>query len=523
MLECLRVGGKRSLATALACLALIGLAAVSPRLIPYCMDEFAHYHALGCATHPLTAKWSAYHEGSLFREGCGSYDLRLPFTSTLLPLRAYHYIGSLPALPFLPFFMLGDPVAARLQGACFLLLTSALLAHLTGARFLDLLLAACLLPAYALAFLVDLGPVGLSLVLLCLTLLGVRAALRGPPPRRLFFAVAAGLCFFFGFWTKLVFAWTLPALLLFAWRERRDAMQQVEAGARGLRPWLPVVFAATLAAALPSLLLLSARDADGVAYLSILREGNFSAKASAEDLGLHPMLRLGRYLTDGSYVLPRTLLLPHWPLDLAPLLMAAATLALAFSRSTVRWFLALALATGIMTALTRNVWGPHHAAFALFFLVGALGAALGALRQRARRAPVALAAAVLLYWLTLALRLPAAEIHADTSFGKDALLRHLRRERLDRTAVQAHTSWGTFYIAHLFGDRDQILLWMPGMPIKPEMIAEVKQIAAAEKRGIALVSLRREDQIVTPDVHAALGAPVAERRFEGWWLVEFGR
>jgi len=511
------VGGNRSLATALAGLALVGLAAVSPRFIPYCMDEFAHYHALGCASHPLTAKWSAYHEGSLFREGCGSYDLRLPFTSTLLPLRAYHYIGSLPALPFLPFFLLGDPVAARLQGAFFLIVSSALLARLTGARFLDLLLAACVFPAYALAFVVDLGPVGLSLVLLGLALLSVRAALRGPLRRQLLFGAAAGLCFFLGFWTKLVFAWTLPALLLFAWRERRDAALGAP------RRWLPAAVAAVLGAVLPSLLLLSASDADGIAYFSILREGNFSVSASAHDLGLHPLERLSRYLTDGSYVLPRTLLLSHWSLDVAPLLLASATLALAWSRPKVRSVLAAALATAVPTLSTRSVWGPHHAAFTLFFLVGALGIAIEALRQRDRRAPLLLGAAVFVYWLTLAARLPYAEIHADTSFGKDALLRHLRREHLDRTAVQAHTSWGTFYIGLLFGDKDQIILWTPGMPIKPEMIDDVKRIAAAERRGIAMVSLRREDQILTPAMHAALGAPSAERRFEGWWLVEFSR
>src|SRR5262245_41632679 len=168
------------LAPALAGLGLLGLAALSPRFIPYCMDEFAHYHALGCAAHPLAGKWSAA-EGELFREACGAYDLTLPLTSTRLPLRAYHYIGSLPAIPFLPFWALGDPVAVRLQGACFLLAVSALLALLTRARFLELLLAAFVFPAYAFAFLVDLGPVGLSLLLLALALLSARRAVFADP------------------------------------------------------------------------------------------------------------------------------------------------------------------------------------------------------------------------------------------------------------------------------------------------------------------------------------------------------
>lgn len=517
MLECVRVGGSR-LAVALACVALFATASLSPRFIPYCMDEFAHYHALGCATHPLTRQWTAHREGSVFREGCGRYDLRLPFTDTPLPLRAYHYIGSLPALPFLPFWALGDPVAVRVQGAFFLLVSSALLARLTGARFLDLLLAACVFPAYALAFLVDLGPVGLSLVLLCLALLSVRAALRAETRRReLLFAAAAGLAFFLGLWTKLVFAWTLPALLLFAWSESRRAP-----AASTRRSLWPAV-TASLAAALPSLLLLAAADADGARYVSIVREGNLSLSAFAGDLGLQPFLRLIRYVTDGCFALPRIVMLHHLPLDVAPLLLAASSLALAFGAATVRRLLAMALVTGLVTLSTRSAGAPHHAAFAFFFVVAALGIAVEALRRRDRRLPVALAAAVSLYWLTLAARLPAAEIQADAGFGKDTLLRIVRREGLDRRTVVAHTSWGTYYIGLLFGDREQINLWAPALPAKPAAIAEVQKIAAAEGRGVALISLRREPDILTPAVLAALHAPVAERQFDGWSLVEFGR
>ena len=96
-------------------LALLAAAWLSPRAIPYNMDEFVHYHALGCATSADARALPS------IRDGCGYFDLRLPFTSTPLPLRAYYYIGSLPALPFYPFWRLvDDPVAARLAGACLL-------------------------------------------------------------------------------------------------------------------------------------------------------------------------------------------------------------------------------------------------------------------------------------------------------------------------------------------------------------------------------------------------------------------
>jgi hypothetical protein len=101
-------------------LALLAAVWLSPRVVPYNMDEFVHYHALGCAT--------TTHAQALpsIRDGCGYYDLRLPFTSSPLPLRAYYYIGRGRALPFYPIWRLfDDPVAARLAGAaCFLVARS---------------------------------------------------------------------------------------------------------------------------------------------------------------------------------------------------------------------------------------------------------------------------------------------------------------------------------------------------------------------------------------------------------------
>ena len=40
-------------AVALGTAVLVAVALFSPRVLPYNMDEFVHYHALGCATAPL--------------------------------------------------------------------------------------------------------------------------------------------------------------------------------------------------------------------------------------------------------------------------------------------------------------------------------------------------------------------------------------------------------------------------------------------------------------------------------------
>jgi hypothetical protein len=94
---------------------LLVAAWASPRAIPYNMDEFVHYHALGCAT--------AAHAQTLprIRDGCGYFDLRLPFTTTPLPLRSYYFGVSGPALPVLE--ALRRPWRQARGRCCFLICT----------------------------------------------------------------------------------------------------------------------------------------------------------------------------------------------------------------------------------------------------------------------------------------------------------------------------------------------------------------------------------------------------------------
>ena len=88
-----------------------------------------------------------------------------------------------------------------------------------------IVVGALVFPVWLVTFVVDEGPVGLSAVLLLLALAAARRALdatgRG---RAAAWAAGAGLALFLGMWTKLVFAWWLPAFLVFAIVEARDAL-----------------------------------------------------------------------------------------------------------------------------------------------------------------------------------------------------------------------------------------------------------------------------------------------------------
>jgi hypothetical protein len=324
-------------------------------------------------------------------------------------------------------------------------------------------------------------------------------------------ALAGGLAFL-GLWTKLVFAWTLPAAVLFAAMESRRTREPL---ARRLLQLGVFV----LAWAVPTAILLVSKDEDGVPYYDIVRKGHISLEQTTQDLGLPPALLIGRFFANGAEILPRTLHLEGSPLDAAPLLLAAVLLTSAARAGPApHAWLMLAAVTFASTVLTRSAWGPHHVAFTLFFVTVGLGLALAGLGARAR---LAAAAVVAVYWAFLSLRLPSATIQVDTSFGKDALLRGLSATGLDRRSVQVHTSWGTFYIAHLFAAADGVVLWAPGLSDRPEALSEVRRIAIETQRAIVEISLRPVQRIATRATLAAFGAPRRIEHYGEWQLVEF--
>lgn len=497
--------GRDALVLVVAVALALAAALASPRLVPYSMDEFVHYHALGCAAYPFAR------ESKGFVEGCGAYDLRPPFTAAFLPLRSYLYIGSFPALPFYPFWRLfQDPVAARAQGAVFFLLATLLLARLARVEARRALLAALFFPLFFSAFLVDLGPVGLSVVLLLGALVTLRAAFEASSLRRAAtFGAGAGTLLFLGLWVKLVFAWTLPAVALFALAGAIQARPR-------LRALAGAATATALAFALPAALLLFSTDRDGQPYY---RLGSEVESALRRGRLLKATRHLGAYLLDGSSVLSHVIRpRPAW-LDHLPLLAGAAlltwTLACSPRRHAAGAWLAAAALTFAVTASVPGVWGPHHLVFSLVFLSLAMAVGLEALAARRPRTFAALAGLVLLCWLSLVSRLPSAAADPASGFAKDRLLSALRASGLQSRTVEVHASWGTFYLAHLFGARDKLALYVPNAAHSREELERVGALARRLERGVVLVSSdpRAAD---TPAAREVLGPIGGRLRFEGW-------
>jgi hypothetical protein len=495
-----------------ATLTLLGAAWLSPRVIPYNMDEFVHYHALGCATAERAR------ELPTIRDGCGYYDLRLPFTSTPLPLRSYLYSGSLPALPFYPFWkLLDDPVAARLEGAtCFLIFTL-LAGRLVRVRVAAVVAASLVFPVWLVTFLLDEGPVGLSAVLLLAALLAARRALETPGAgSSAGWAAASGFALFLGLWTKLVFAWWLPTVAVFVFGElRRQGLRLPEAARRRL----PALVAGAAFLILPTALLLASVDRDGQPYAAALHQGRLATEP--EEVGA-VAVRLAQYVTDGALVAPRNLALPSSPLDPLPLVLSVALLAVGGRRSTRRreiatWAILSVVTFGLVASSGYSQW-PHHFAFPLLPLVLALALALEALSGGQRLVAAALVA---VFWATLAIRLPSAESPSESSADKDRLLAFVRQRGLDRETLQVHASWGTYYLAQLFGDPARMVVYVHRISDDSARLEQMGELARRVGRPLLLVSARRFDRIQTPAVEAAFGRPQHVWQFGTWWAVEY--
>ena len=497
---------------------LLALALVSPRAVPFNMDEFVHYHALGCVTAPLGRDLPPA------RDGCGLYDLRLPGASTPLPLRSYYYIGSFPALPFLPFWLLlDDPVAARVQGAAFLALLLALAARVLRVRGTAVVTAALVYPVFAASVVVDEGPVGLSALLLLAALACARRAVAGRGAlASVCWAAAAGFALFLGIWVKLVFAWWLPAIacfLAFEARRRRGAAAVAPAVAPAPHT-ARAAAAGLLAFVIPTLVLLASVDVDGRPYGAALRRGRVTLGTEQVEAGGG---RLLPYLLDGSLLLPRNLSLPGSAVDVVPALLAAGLLAFGLRRGAARraevasWTLVAATTFGLVSLSAYSQW-PHHFFFPLLPLVFALALVLDAAGPRARRVALVVALA---FWATLAARWPAAAFPTDASPDKDQLLRFVRERGLDRETLQAHTSWGTYYVAQLFGDPARLLVYAKGLSDDPRLLRQLATLSRERGRPLLLSSSRRWERLQTPAVDAILGHPQRTWRFGDWWLVEY--
>jgi hypothetical protein len=231
-----------------------------------------------------------------------------------------------------------------------------------------------------------------------------------------------------------------------------------------------------------------------------------------------PLHRLTRYLLNDAVLLPQGLELQRSLLGALPAILGLAVLVWGIARGPRRkvllWLMAAGLTFG-MTSLSRYAWGVHHVAFTLFFLTCGFAVALDAMRECQPRLAWGLGLVMLVSWMTFAMRFPPQVIDPALGFEKDQLLASLRAGGLDRSTVQVHTAWGTYYISRLFGDRNQAVLYIEGFGRAGERVAEARRVAHSLGRGLLVVA-SEESLGASVSAEAVLGPPLFVQRFGPW-------
>jgi hypothetical protein len=506
----------------LLCILILAVACLSPAWIPYNMDEFSHYHVLGCHYFELNGLY-----GKL-DEACGQYDLKLPFTD-YLPLRSYIYIGVAHTAPFMLFWKLfGDPVAGRIQGACFLILATFLLALLVRVRWRHALLAALLFPSFCLPFILDTGTVGILICMLLGILLLLRRALQSATPgARIGLGALLGVLTFLAISIKPVFIWALPAVALWcAW----ELQLHTRAGRdwAKLRTQVPLFVAIVIACAVPTLLLFTALDRSGNMFLSVAASGKLTLHPRSI---LNSTYWLGRLVWNSANFDLRVMQLWTQPLlDFVPMLIAIVTLfvVVRVSATPTRQLIAVLLGAALVTfgIVTTNstAWAPHHIVFAFVFLIAALALAIARIPGRALQ--VVLLVAGCAYWASLAARLPVAQINPDSNFDKDRLTTWLRTSQLDASSVQLHVDWGTYYLAHTFGARGQLVMFRYELlkhsdAARQSDLRRTRELAQRLHRDVVVVAREPNTLATDPIVAAELGPRVARYDFTSWSISRY--
>jgi hypothetical protein len=86
-----------------------------------------------------------------------------------------------------------------------------------------------------------------------------------------------------------------------------------------------------------------------------------------------------------------------------------------------------------------------------------------------------------------------------------------------------HTSWGTYYIAQLFGDPARAVVYLKALPDDERRLRETRRLADEIGRPLLLVSSRRRERFFTPELVGVLGEPDEIHRFGDWRAILYGR
>lgn len=477
-------------------------------IVPYNMDEFLYYDTIICHLFP----------GNNFQGSCDPFQLKILGTGLIAPLRSYSYVGSFPALYFLPIVMLwGSPLAARLLGMIFLMAGGVLAARSFSFRPKIVIAALILTFPYLFQYLVDTGPIGVQIffVFLLYVLLD-----RWCTTQRWRTIGAITLITFFGIWTKLSFFWFAPGLAVFLLIHLVRHRERLKApGRRGALLRQGAAALVGLFGLLTLLFLSSAPDDPAVKpfFQQLLMSQSYSfseiirgAWLTSPSLYafLHPLEATQRvYAVLPAPILSVLFSVLHYLFVPITLLLLAV-----FARGFPRRALILPsvlyvsfLLTIMMIVRTRGSWAMHHAILSYPFLILATLAAIrcafqasASARRPWLRAYLVLCAVafvsvnILLYSL-----FPTQKYQVHTTPQKLMVQRIINTGSIPERTMVLTLDWGMFYYSGLFGSPQKSVLFEWGLK-DPYRVEYLQNLAREHNRKLVMLSTPKDTSVNAP-------------------------
>jgi hypothetical protein len=508
---------------------LAWLTLVSPHYVPYNMDEFLDVQRWFCRANPLNEQFYT------LTESCTKYDLRLPLTTTFLPLRTFPYIGNFSPTYYPFHYLIRDPIAHRIFG----FFNYVALASLT-ALFFELPMSAVVLafaafPVFFLTLMLDTGVVGILLQLFLLSTLAFRAALR---QGKWSLAVLAGGLLFIGFFQRQNFLWFLIPFVILTWAPARRNW--------GLYGVCAAVFGTLLLVYSISETRSGARlafsDTDSILGAKLLpiavnqwhelRENHFPVGKTILVVGRLAVLKAAM-VRDKAYELIafhfdpakfafRHVIFPSSPVKYVLLFGLVAIVVAGLTTRPNRMLLGCYLITlGIMSMFELS-WAAHHYALAMFFSLVVLASLLSEHRTLFGVAVVL----ACISWTTVVFQLnrvtPPPGDESAVSFGKDQILRYVKQDGLEDRVVDFQEKWGVYYILLSFGSRNSLVMYEPRFDgrVKPSTVEYVVSVAQKTHRNL-LVMTDSSEELFRSSYVDRLGEPLTQKKFGYWTVAEF--
>ena len=494
----------RRLVLAVALLATALCYAWATLLAPPNMDEAIHFSIIACE-HYENAVYNT------FREPCdGFYDLTL-LERWRLPLRAYHYAGSLGAILYYPVFLLW-PSYHSYQAfyLLFFIVNTLLMARLLRMPFAPaLLLSAVSFPLFF-QHIHDTGPVFFQLFAFLFTPWLLIKSRHAPPLKTAAYVVAAGLSVFLAIEIKPIFLILLPPFCLFCyWALRFNGMP--------MGMILSRLAMALMVAAVPTAILLFATIPTGDYYYQLLADagaGNRNMGYSARQLFNH-IASLNNFAdrvfaqTDPLAALRAFARNPLGNLAQQPQ-AATAGLVLSLIYYLCHGYLlkryvatngrvdrqrllhaitlvGIAAATTAILVIQGRVNFGHHFIFVFFILhLSLLLAARDLYAANARRF-LAVAAVLIALNIGFIGVNHATGVHRHTAAERLAILRDVLTEEREERGIIIHLSWGLYYLDALYGSPRQTTLFIFDRRNEKTMFADALRLARRQGKDIYLL------------------------------------